>query len=225
MIGEHCLHDPMIIRRAQLRRLLVSFSVLFVFVLMFFFHVSILRTAGWALVAEDPLSKSDVVVVPRWAGDAGALEAADLVHAGVAPRVAVLTGPSVRAEEELARRGIVTPEAATRLTQLTRSLGVQEVEEVQNPINGTEAEGEFLPEWTNLHGFHSIIVITTADHSRRVRRVLHRSMKGHNVNVLIRSARYSGFDPDRWWETRDGTRTEVVELQKLLFDIIRHPIS
>jgi len=43
--------------------------------------------------------------------------------------------------------------------------------------------------------------------------------------VRIRSARYSSFDPDRWWTTRDAVRTEIVEIQKLLLDVVRHPIS
>jgi hypothetical protein len=36
---------------------------------------------------------------------------------------------------------------------------------------------------------------------------------------------YSEFDPDRWWQTRDGARIGLVELQKLLLDLARHPIS
>jgi hypothetical protein len=32
-------------------------------------------------------------------------------------------------------------------------------------------------------------------------------------------------DPDRWWETRRGVRTEIVELQKLLLDVVLHPMS
>ena len=50
-------------------------------------------------------------------------------------------------------------------------------------------------------------------------------MKGHPTKVTVRSARYLVFDPDRWWETHGGIRTEVEELEKLLLDILRHPIS
>jgi hypothetical protein len=32
----------------------------------------------------------------------------------------------------------------------------------------------------------------------------------------------SSFDPDRWWESRDGVKTEIVELQKLLLDVVLH---
>jgi hypothetical protein len=50
-------------------------------------------------------------------------------------------------------------------------------------------------------------------------------MKGHPTRVTVRPERYSSFDLDRWWESRDGTRTENVELQKLVLDVVLHPIS
>jgi hypothetical protein len=63
------------------------------------------------------------------------------------------------------------------------------------------------------------------DHSRRVRRMLDRVMTGHPTHVAVQPARYSSFDPDRWWETRDGIRTEIIELQKLVLEAVLHPMS
>jgi hypothetical protein len=45
------------------------------------------------------------------------------------------------------------------------------------------------------------------------------------MHFTVQAARYSSFDPDRWWETRKGVRTEIVELQKLLLDFVLHPLS
>jgi hypothetical protein len=50
-------------------------------------------------------------------------------------------------------------------------------------------------------------------------------MKGHAARIMVQPARYSSFDPDQWWETRSGIRTEIVELQKLVLDIVLHPMS
>jgi hypothetical protein len=41
----------------------------------------------------------------------------------------------------------------------------------------------------------------------------------------VRASRYSSFDPDRWWQTRGGMRTLLVELQRLALDFVRHPAS
>jgi hypothetical protein len=82
-----------------------------------------------------------------------------------------------------------------------------------------------LPQWTDAQHFRSLVVVARKDHSRRLRRVLGRTMKGHPTDVIIQPARYSDFDPDRWWETHGGVRTELVELQKLLLDVVLHPFS
>ena len=42
---------------------------------------------------------------------------------------------------------------------------------------------------------------------------------------MVQSARYSIFDPDRWWKTRDGARTAIVEVQKLVLEVVLHPMS
>jgi hypothetical protein len=184
-----------------------------------------LRSLGWALVADEPVEPADVIVVPQWAGNAGALDAADLVHHGLASRVAILARPPKAADLELTRRGIPYQDEITDMVQLFGALRVPEIEVIPNLAAGTEAEGSVLPSWFDHHQYRSIILVSPPDHSRRVRRVLRRSMRGRAGKVMIRSARYSSFDPDQWWTTRDGVRTEIVELQKLALDVVRHPIS
>jgi hypothetical protein len=50
-------------------------------------------------------------------------------------------------------------------------------------------------------------------------------MKGHPTRVTVKPARYTPFDPDQWWKTRTGIRIVVIELQKLLLDMVLHPMS
>jgi hypothetical protein len=190
----------------------------------FFGRVPLLRLAGHVLATEDRLIVADVVVVPQWAGNAGALEAVDLVKEGYAPRVAVLLGPDSPAEAELARRGIHVEDFKNWLTHVVATLGVA-VQNIPNPANGTEAEGDVLPGWCGRNGVRSIIVVSTADHSRRVRRVLGRTMAGRGIRVVVRDARYSEFDPNAWWRSRSGARSEIVELEKLALYILRPPVA
>lgn len=188
------------------------------------FRTPILRTAGWALVVDEPVEPSDVIVVTVDAGAAGVLEAADLVRNGTATRVAVFADSPDATERELARRGAPSESAADRSIRQLRSLGVTTIERIPTPVDGTEDEGRVFQDWCDSR-IHSVVVVTSSDHSRRLRRVLHRAMEGHPTKVMVRFARYSQFDPDRWWRTRAGIRTGIVELQKLLLDLVRHPIS
>jgi hypothetical protein len=50
-------------------------------------------------------------------------------------------------------------------------------------------------------------------------------MKGHSTRVMVQAERYSNFDPDRWWESRTGTRKGIIEFQKLMLDVVLHPFS
>ena len=185
----------------------------------------VLRTAGWALVVNEPVVPADIIVVSLTSGGAGALEAADLVQSGIATRVAVFTDPPSGEDHEFIRRGLPYEDASAKQIRQLRWLGVTDILQIPRTDDGTEGETHVLPPWCDQHQFRSIVFVTARDHSRRLRRVLDRVMKGHSTRITVRPERYSSFDPDRWWETRDGVRTEIVEFQKLVLDVVLHPMS
>ena len=187
---------------------------------------SLLRAAGWALVVDERLSRADVIVLSLASNGAGALEAADLVKEGIATRVAVFTDPpSGDDQREFIRRGLPHEDRSARQIRQLRLLGVTDVMQIPGGEAGTNGEGQALPAWCDQHDFRSIVFVASRDHSRRTRRVLNRVMNGHPTRVIVQPARYSPFDPDRWWETRDGVRTEIIEFQKLVLDAVLHPLS
>jgi len=185
----------------------------------------ILRFLGAVLVVEDPLSPAEVIVIAIDGGAAGVLEAADLVHAGVSERVALFAEGPDAVDAEFIRRGFHVEDKAAKWRRMLGVLGVTNVEEIPVPVNGTEAEAVFLPRWCDDHHLQSIVVVTTPDHSRRVKRVIRRAMGDRPTRVSVRPARVSSFDSKSWWRTRGGTRTGIVELEKLLLDVVRHPFS
>jgi hypothetical protein len=182
-----------------------------------------LRALGSILVVDQNLQRSDVIVVPDWTDNSGLLEAADLVHAGFAPQVAVLTGQRDPASTELIRRGVI-PSTETWRAQLVRALGVAKVEEIVVAADGTDAEGPILAAWLARQGFRTAIVVSTADHSRRLRRILDRALRDQRTTVIVHVALFSTFQPHRWWQTPTGWRIEVVELEKLALDVLQHPV-
>ena len=190
------------------------------------FREPVLRAAGWALVVNDPVEPADVIVVSLNSGGAGVLEAADIVKDGIATRVAVFTDPPSGYDDyEFIRRGLPYEDRGARQIRQLRWLGVTDVMQIPGTEAGTTGEGQVLPAWCDQHQFRSVVFVAARDHSRRWRRVLNRVMKGHPTRVMVQPARYSSFEPDRWWETRDGVRTEIVELQKLVLEVVLHPLS
>ena len=185
----------------------------------------LLRAAGWTLVVNDSLEPADIIVITADSDGAGSLEAADLVQSGTSATVAVFEDPPDAIDDEFLRRGLAYHDQAARFTDDLRRLGVQSIERIPRSVSGTDDEGRVLPAWIAQRKFRSVVVVCVSDHSRRVRRVLHRAMKDSPTRVTVRYSRYSRFDPNRWWQSRDGIRTGIVELEKLALDALRHPIS
>lgn len=184
---------------------------------------SVLRSAGWALVAEDAPARADIIVISSDALAAGVLEAADLAQAGFARRVAIFERPVTRVEAELARRGVQPLDMNATSVRLLRGLGVSEIAVIP-AVAGTVDEGQVLQRWCAANSIHSILFVSVPDHSRRTRRVLNRALERQGVKVIVRYARFAEFDPNSWWQTRGGQRTEIVESQKLLVDLLLHPL-
>src|SRR6201990_3593295 len=101
----------------------------------------VLRAAGWALVVKDePVDPADMIVVSIDSDGAGALEAVDLVHSGVAKRVAVFQDPPSGEDFEFIRRGLPYEDAGARQIRQLNMLGVTDVTQIGRN-DGTQNEG------------------------------------------------------------------------------------
>ena len=210
------------------RKATVGALLLFLLVLVFsayIFRELILTAAGRLLVVSNPVTSADVIVVSVDDRKTGVLDAADLFHHGVAPQVAVFAIPRDEVDYEYIRRGVPYFNTNAWFTRQLKALGVTHVMLIPQEVSGTEDEGNVLPGWLEQHRFRSVVLVTSSDHSRRVSRILHRALKGQSVTLIIRPSRYSKFNPENWWQTRENLRTGIVELQKLFIDVVLHPIS
>lgn len=185
----------------------------------------VLRAAGRALVVDEPVTPADIIVIATDSGGAGVLQAADLVHDGIATRVAVFTDPPSGEDLEFLRRGLPYEDLAARQIRQLGWLGITDVVKIPRDEAGSGGEGDVLAPWSDRNAIRSLVFVAARDHARRIRRVLHRDMKGHAVRVMVQAERYSAFDPEHWWETRTGIRTEIIEFEKLVLDVMMHPLS
>ena len=182
---------------------------------------ALLRSAGWMLVAEDPPAHADIIIVSTDSLAAGVLEAGKLVDAGYASRVALFDRPPSPLQVELMRRGLPNVDLQASLIELLHALGITAIEIIPAVV-GTNDEGDVLRKWCVAKGIRSVLFVSVADHSRRTRRVLGRTLGARGIAVTVRWARFSQFDPDTWWQSRNGQRVEIMESQKLLMDVLRH---
>src|SRR6516162_4245148 len=106
---------------------------------------TLLRAAGWALVANDARRPVDVIVVAVDNYQAGVLEAVDLVHEGVSTQVAVFEDPASFTDREFAKRGVPYYDAAALAVQQLHALGISSVEVIPRGVAGTRDEAGLLP--------------------------------------------------------------------------------
>ena len=188
-------------------------------------RTSVLRSMGRSLVATQPLQPADVIVVSVDSDGAGVLEATDLLREHFADRVALFADPPGSVDREFLRRGVAYQNAAAVSAGQLHDLGVDAVEVIPRTVAGTQDESRDLGAWCAARGYHTVIFVSTLDHSRRTARVLARETRGGDLRLSVRGSRYSAFDPDGWWKSRLGVRTEIVESEKLLADSLLHPLS
>src|SRR5450755_1196165 len=124
-----------------------------------FVREPLLRVAGRFLVVDEPVAPADIVVIAADSGGAGALQAADLVHAGIASRVAVFTDPPSGEDLEFIRRGLPSEDLAARQIRQLGWLGVKDIVEIPRTEAGSEGEGQVLAPWCDQHEFRSVVFV------------------------------------------------------------------
>ncbi len=188
-------------------------------------RTSLLRAMGRFLVATGQAQHADVIVLSVDSDGAGVLEASDLVHEHVADRVALFADPPDAVDREFLRRGVPYLNAAAVSARQLHELGIDAVEVIPRTVGGTDDESRDLGAWCAEHRYRTVVFVSTSDHSRRTARMLARATRGRDLQLSVRASRYSDFDPEAWWKSRTGVRTEIIESEKLLADILLHPLS
>lgn len=183
----------------------------------------LLRGLGGLLVLETPLQQADAAFMMHETQTAGAIELADLYAARMAPQVGVLIPQVSREVIELRRRGV----RVTGLVDVIAQLGVphEAITVVTSGEAGTTDGTHALAAWCRSRGTRRLIVITTAEHSRRVHRALLRAFGDAPPRVMLRTPRLGTFHAADWWRQRTTLRNGIIELQKLLLDYARHPLG
>jgi uncharacterized SAM-binding protein YcdF (DUF218 family) len=179
--------------------------------------VFLLRGLGSWLVVQDPLEKSEAIVVLGGTMYERQMEAVDLFKEGWAPRIYVLREIADWGEAELIARGIPYTRIVDLQIETMRRLGVPaERIEILDAANSTAAEAQIVLKLAADAKLTRLIVVTSKQHTRRARLVMNRRLSPAGVNVIVRASRYDRTDTDGWWRNRSTLRFTVFETQRLM---------
>jgi uncharacterized SAM-binding protein YcdF (DUF218 family) len=199
--------------RRSVRRLLLTAAVVAALCLCVF-----LPFAGRFLVYEDPLRHADAIFVLAGARAERWLEAVDLFHQGVAPRIVLSPGRLEKAEMVLRSRHIAFPEDAELARGAILQLHVppDAVCILNGSVDNTAQEAEALHRLARTKGWRTIVVTTSKYHSHRAAFAFQREFDNSGIAIIMRTTRYDTSDPAHWWRHRPDIRYVLSEVGKLV---------
>jgi uncharacterized SAM-binding protein YcdF (DUF218 family) len=162
------------------------------------------RGLGNWLVREDPLVHVDAIVVLSGGLPYRADAAAHYFESGYASEVWLTRpeGPS----EQMRELGVqyVSEEDYDRQILIHLQVPEKNVRILPNSVIDTEQEVEEIAGELSKEGKTSVIIVTSPEHTRRVR-ALWKKLADEHLKAVVRAAREDPFDADHWWRnTRDA---------------------
>lgn len=181
----------------------------------------LLETAGTALVVADAPQRADLIYLLNGDLDTRPAEAAALWQRGLAPGIAIARSESSRAVE----MGLV-PNVTDLAIQMLGKLGVPPDSIIEIPFPGgvtsTRDEAEALRRWLVQHPAAKVLIVTNAIHTRRVRGIFGKVLRGSGVQVLLVAVPDRRYDVRRWWENEHGFLGVYNEYLKLFYYWLRY---
>ena len=210
---DHDNSSPRVSGRPARRRPVVF--ALAILLLLAVVGVVVFRNVGHWLVREDALGKADVIVVLSGGLPFRAQAAAEVFKSGYAP--AVWVSRPLGPREELAALGIqfVGEEDYDRKILVQQGVPDSAIRIFPDTIVNTQDEVEEISREMRRDGMHTVIIVTSPQHTRRVR-ALWRKLVGDDPRVIVRAAWDDPFDADHWWRTTADLLAVVREAMGLL---------
>jgi uncharacterized SAM-binding protein YcdF (DUF218 family) len=184
---------------------------------------------AWAgakfLITEAPLENADAILV--LSGSATykerAHEAARLLHGRRAQRILItndnMRGPWSSAEQ----RNLFFYE---RSLEELKNAGVpaQSVDVLLKPVTSTYEEAEVIRDYAQERGLHSILIVTSAYHSRRALWVFSRVFRDTGIRIGLSSVRtdVESPPPATWWLSVRGWKLVPTEYVKMIYYVINY---
>jgi uncharacterized SAM-binding protein YcdF (DUF218 family) len=161
-------------------------------------------TIGSWLVVEDTLVHADVIVVLSGRLPERAVEAARVYKAGFADQVWIT--PPISPVDELKTMKISYLGEDFYNEKVLMAMGVppDSIRILEHPDANTEAEVRQIQEDLRNLQYHSVIIVTSKPHTRRVRTIW-RKLVGSDPRLMVHYAQDDVYDGAHWWRhTRDA---------------------
>ncbi len=198
-------------RKLRIRRWLIPGGI----VVVLAGAAALFFTVGRWLVVEDPLAHADVIVVLSGRLPERAVEAARVFHAGYADQIWI--SPPIAPVEDLKAMNIayLGEDFYNEKVLIAQGVPPDAIRIMEHPDANTEAEVRQTAEALHTLDYHSVIIVTSKPHTRRVRTIW-RKLVGSEPRMLVHYAQDDPYDGAHWWRHTQDALDVVRETLGLL---------
>jgi uncharacterized SAM-binding protein YcdF (DUF218 family) len=194
---------PMQSKRPRLWAILVT-SVFFLALFVF------LNTGRW-LIAEDSLQKAGAIAVLSGRMPSRALEAVRVYKQGYASRIWLTHSTEPGATLQQFSIPFVGEEFYDKQVMVREGVPESAIQVLDPPINNTADEMQTIGGALLKENLHSVIIVTSKVHTRRVR-ALWKRLSARDGTAIIHAVSDDPFDPAHWWRTTSDALDVVREI-------------
>ena len=177
------------------------------------------------LITDAPLEQADAIVV--LGGSANyrerSREAAKLMLEGRAPRVLItndnMTGPWSSVDQ----RNLFFYERSLKVIT-NAGVPANSVEVLMKPVSSTQEEAELVRQYAAEHRLNSVLIVTSAYHSRRALWTFSRAFRDTGIRIGLINVKPGDQSPRpaTWWLSIRGWRLVPTEYVKMIYYMIKY---
>lgn len=217
----HDVHRNSNRKKSHRLRPLATLVSLFVLglALLYLTREPLLIAAARALTIDDAEPPADYLVVLGGGAETRPSAAAALYRRGFAPKVLIFEHKPGR----IIDLGLVPAhsELYRKILEL-EGVPLQAIVKLPGWVESSWDEALSLRRFLVSHSAQRIIVVTSAEHTRRARWVFRKVLANLPVDVRIAAARHLSFDETNWWKHDQGALIYAHEFLKLPFYWLRY---
>jgi uncharacterized SAM-binding protein YcdF (DUF218 family) len=168
---------------------------------LFTFRAPLLRTAARAWIINDPVTRTDAIVLLGGGLETRPFAAARLYAEHAAPKILV-SQPKL---PPTAQMGLTTPEfVIAREVLLSNGVPESAIEVLGTNMTSTFDEARALKAWLSQNQAHTVIIPTDLFHTRRARWIFSKMLRNTGARVFMEAIPVREYGATNWWQHEEG---------------------
>jgi uncharacterized SAM-binding protein YcdF (DUF218 family) len=199
-------------RRPLLRWGTLLTALLLALVFLYLTREPLLIASARILTIDDARAPADYLVILGGDAETRPFTAAALYHQGFAPKVLIFEHKTNR----LTDLGLVpTHDELYRRVLELEGVPATAIQRLPGVVGNSWDEAQALQRFLAAQHAQRVILVTSAEHTRRARWVFRKVLARTPVEVRMAPVHHVGFDETNWWKSDEGILVYLHEYLKL----------